>query len=331
MLSGWIIGLLFAALNSAQMQEITTLLQRGQMAEALTMLEPLAKRHTDDPIINGLLGRARLHAGDAKGAIKPLKKSLAQLKTDGEGFSNLGVAFMQTKQTKEAAQAFAQAVVLMPRQPQAWRNLAGAYTHLSRQSDARKAWKRYISFKPQDGEARCVYGGLLLASDQTRDAAVHLRFGSKTTQDIVCLHDYADALGRLKQPKKALEILDRLIRLDQRNAHAFYLRAYILVDEGPQKANQALQALEKSIKLAPKRAASHHLNGYILERMERREEALLAYARAVDLEPKNITYQQAKAVASVLARAKRHKNHSIKFCVNSQKMMRFDARWLMFI
>ena len=150
---------------------------------------------------------------------------------------------MQGKQTK-AAQAFAQAVVLMPRQPQAWRNLAGAYTHLSRQSDARKAWKRYISFKPQDGEARCVYGGLLLASDQTRDV-VHLRFGSKTTQDIVCLHDYADALGRLKQPKKALEILDRLIRLDQRNAHAFYLRAYILVDEGPKGKPGAAGVREK--------------------------------------------------------------------------------------
>ena len=299
MISGWILGLLIAALNTAQMQEITTLLQRGQMAEALAMLEPLAKNHPTDPIIAGLLGRARLHAGDAKGAIAPLKSSLAQLKTDGEGFSNLGVAFMQTDKTKEAAQAFAQAVVLMPRNSQAWRNLAGAYTHLSRHGDAQKAWKRYISFQPQDGEARCIYGGLLLAANQIRDAAIHLRFGSQTTQDIVCLHDYADALGRLKQPKQALEILDRLIRLDQRNAHAFYLRAYILIDQGTQSAEKALEASEKSIKIAPKRAASHHLNGYILEQMNRREEALLAYARAVDLEPKNVVYQQAKAIARV--------------------------------
>ena len=39
---------------------------------------------------------------------------------------------MQLERTAEAAQAFAQAVVLMPRQAQAWRNLAGAYTRLRR-------------------------------------------------------------------------------------------------------------------------------------------------------------------------------------------------------
>ena len=302
------------------MQEITKFLQRGQMAEALAMLEPIAKRYPKDPIVAGLLGRARLHAGDAKGAIAPLRASLKQLKTDGEGFSNLGVALMQTKQTKEAAQAFAQAVVLVPRNAQAWRNLAGAYTHLNRQGDARKAWRRYIGFKPQDGEARCVYGGLLLSSDQVRDAAIHLRFGSQTTQDVVCLHDYADALGRLKQPQKALEILDRLIRLDQRNAHAYYLRAYILIDEGPQRANQALKALETSIKIAPKRAASHHLKGYILERLDRPEEALLAYARAVDLEPKNSTYQQAEAIARV------HVGEGEKAKMSLINILRYDPK-----
>ena len=51
---------------------------------------------------------------------------------------------MQLERTAEAAQAFAQAVVLM-RQAQAWRNLAGAYTR-RRTDDALKAWRRYISF-----------------------------------------------------------------------------------------------------------------------------------------------------------------------------------------
>ena len=39
------------------MQEITTLLQRGELTQALTLLEPF-KRHPADPIIAGLLGRA---------------------------------------------------------------------------------------------------------------------------------------------------------------------------------------------------------------------------------------------------------------------------------
>jgi Flp pilus assembly protein TadD len=296
---GLVLGLLLAALSAAQMQEITTLLQRGRMADALKMLEPLAKKDPNDPVVAGLLGRARLHAGDAAGAIEPLMRSLSKLKSDGEGFGNLGVALMQVERTQDAAQAFAQAVVLMPRSPQAWRNLAGAYTNLERQIDASKAWKRYLGFRPQDGEARCIYGGLLLAMKRYRDAAVHLRFGSKTTKDVVCLHDYADVLGRLKNPKEALAILDRLIRLDQRNAHAFYLRAYILIDGGIEQADQALKALSTSLKISPKRAASHHLNGYILAQLNRHEEALKSYTRASDLEPKNQRYQEAEAIARV--------------------------------
>ena len=281
------------------MQEITTLLQRGELTQALTLLEPLSKRHPADPIIAGLLGRARLHAGDAKGAIQPLQTSLEQLKQDGEGFSNLGVALMQLERTAEAAQAFAQAVVLMPRQAQAWRNLAGAYTRLGRTDDALKAWRRYISFKPQDAEARCVYGGLLLAAERFRDAAIHLKFGAKVTQDTVCLHDYADTLGRLRQPAEALKILERLIRIDRRNAHAHYLRAYILIDAPKQRPQAALDAIEESLKIDPKRAASHHLKGYILERDAQHEAALQAYARAVDLDPKNSRFEQAWAIARV--------------------------------
>ena len=58
MLCVWLAGLLLAALSPSQMQEITTLLQRGELTQALTLLEPLSKRHPADPIIAGLLGRA---------------------------------------------------------------------------------------------------------------------------------------------------------------------------------------------------------------------------------------------------------------------------------
>ena len=91
----------------------------------------------------GLLGRARLHAGDAAGAVRPLQQSLRSLTKDGEGFNNLGVALMQLQRLDEAAQAFARAVVLQPRDPQSWRNLAGAYTNLKRG----QSFVKYLIFR----------------------------------------------------------------------------------------------------------------------------------------------------------------------------------------
>jgi Flp pilus assembly protein TadD len=298
-----LISLVLSAINPTQLQEISGLLSRGQMTEALAMLEPLAKRHPKDPVVAGLLGRARLHAGDAKGAVAPLKRSLAKLPSDGEGFNNLGVALMQLEQLDQAAQAFARAVVLMPRQPQTWRNLAGAYTNLKRLADAAKAWKRYIAFRPNDAEAHCVYGGVLLELKRPRDAATQLRSGAKTTKDTVCLHDYADTLGRLNEPVQALKILGRLTRLDPKNSHAHYLRAYILIGakEGGRsgRAKEALAAIERSLMLRPKRAASHHLHGFILSQMKRHEEALKAFGRARDLAPTMSVYTEAEAIARV--------------------------------
>ena len=297
------LSLLLSAISPAQLQEVSGLLARGQMTEALAMLEPLAKRYPKDPVVAGLLGRARLHAGDAKGAVAPLRRSLAQLGSDGEGFNNLGVALMQTAQLKKAAQAFARAAVLMPRQPQTWRNLAGAYTNLKRLGDAAKAWKRYVSFRPGDAEARCVYGGVLLELERFRDAAVQLRAGSKTSKDTVCLHDYADVLGRLDEPAQALKILNRLTRLDPKNAHAHNLRSFILIgakdSARDSKPKQALAAIERSLSLRPKRAASHHLHGFILAQMKRHEEALKAFGRARDLAPDKSVYAEAEAIARV--------------------------------
>ena len=298
-----LLALLIGLITQAELAEISGLLRAGRTAEALRILEPMATRQPDDAVVAGLLGRARLHAGDARGAVQPLLRSLATLSEDGEGYNNLGVAFMQLERTEDAAKAFARAAVLMPRQPQAWRNLAGAYTNLQRHDDAVAAWARYIAFVPADGPARCVYGGILLQQKKYRDAAIQLRAGARGSKDPVCLHDYADALGRLGEPGEALKILDRLLAVDPKDGHAHYLRAYILIGMASAgdsaKGSKALTAIERSVAMAPKRAGSHHLHGYILGQLDRHEEALKAYGRARDLEPKNNLYAEAEAIARV--------------------------------
>jgi tetratricopeptide (TPR) repeat protein len=294
-----VFALILSAISVSERNTVLQLLQAGRMVDALALLEPMAKQHPTDPQVLGLLGRARLHAGDAAGAVAPLQSSLKSLPNDGEGINNLGVAFMQLQRLDEAVLAFARAVVLLPRQAQTWRNLAGAYTRLERHQDAAKSWARYLSFRPKDSEANCVYGGVLLALGRHRDAAVRLRSGVKQTKDTVCLHDYADVLGRLGEPVQALAILDRLSKLDTKDAHAHYLRSYILIDASKDGGAAALDAIERSLVLAPKRPASHHLHGYILQRFGRHEEALKAYSRASELAPKRDDFLRSKILARV--------------------------------
>jgi tetratricopeptide (TPR) repeat protein len=299
--------LLLAPLRAPQseLREVTVHLQAGRISAALKVLEPLARRYPADPYVLGFLGRSRLHAGDPAGSIAPLKKSLAQLTTDAEGFNNLGSALIQIERLQPAVEAFARAVALMPRNHNALRNLAAAQTRVDAHPAAAATWKRYVELVPADRAARCLYGSVLLALDRPRLAAIELRSGSQGNDDVVCLHDFADALGRIGEPTQALAMLDRLVAIDPGNAHAHYLRAYILVDApGDDRGNpltRAMAAIDASVKAKPKRAAAHHLRGYILARLRRANEALTAYQRAFDLEPKNAAYSEAVAVARVRA------------------------------
>jgi tetratricopeptide (TPR) repeat protein len=291
--------------SQTEITEVTVHLQAGRISGALKVLEPLARRFPGDPYVLGFLGRARLRAGDPSGAIAPLKKSLEQLSTDGEGYNNLGAALIQTERPKLAIEAFGRAVALMPRNRNALRNLAAAQTRAGAGQSAADTWARYVELVPADRPARCLYGSVLLALERPRLAAIQLRSGSQGNDDTVCLHDFADALGRIGEPTQALAMLDRLVGLDPDDAHAHYLRAYILVDaEGSplsERLSRALQAIDRSVAARPKRAAAHHLRGYILARAERSDEALTAHQRALDLEPKNPAYAEAVAVGRVRA------------------------------
>lgn len=51
--------------------------EAGRYAEAVTELEPLAKRYPNHPGTQAFLGIARLRAGDAAGAITPLERAVA--------------------------------------------------------------------------------------------------------------------------------------------------------------------------------------------------------------------------------------------------------------
>ncbi|MBM66053.1 MAG: hypothetical protein CMH55_07460 [Myxococcales bacterium] len=284
-----------------ELKPILQLLSSGQISQALQQLEPLARRYPEDPYVLGYLGRARLHAGDAQGAIQPLQRSLAKLPQDGEGHNNLGVALMQTKRQQEAVMSFARAAVRLPRSPQVLRNLAGAYTYLERKTEALQSWQQYLNFVPEDGEALCVVGGILLEKEKFREAAIALRKGSRLQKkDMVCLHDYADTLGRLGQAGEALSILNRVVRQDPKDAHAFYLRAFYLMEEEG-ALPQALASLDQALALKPKAPPYHHLHGYLLARMGQQQASLQAHERAAKLAPEREEFVEALALARVRA------------------------------
>ena len=116
----------------------------------------------------------------------------------------------------------------------------------------------------------------------------------------MCLHDYADTLGRLGQAGEALSLLNRVVRQNPKDAHAFYLRAFYLLEEEGAVA-QAMASLDQALILKPKSASYHHLKGYIFARMDQQNDSLAAHEEAVRLEPKNMDFVEALALARVRA------------------------------
>jgi len=132
----------------------------------------------------------------------------------------------------------------------------------------------------------------LAASQGKLDEAIELneKVLAKKSDNTEVLVALADLYNRKKDPKKAEEMLNRVVALDPKNAYrTFYnLGVVILNREDTTDADnrKAGEAFRKSIDLKPDYALAHRDLGFTLLRMGNLPEARKELQRYVDLDPR---------------------------------------------
>ncbi len=99
-------------------------------------------------------GDRKRAVGDAPGAIEAYQAAVAVFGDYAEAYRATGEVLASQNFHPEAALAFERAVEIDPGLERAWYDLADSATHLGDLTRARDAWRRYLSSRPEDLDAR---------------------------------------------------------------------------------------------------------------------------------------------------------------------------------
>jgi serine/threonine-protein kinase len=127
----------------------------------------------------------------------------------GQAWQTLGTIHTEVGRVDEALQDYAKALARLPRSPEVYRDLAGAYARLGRQDEAEAQFKKAIALRPDSWSIYWYYGGFLYREARYADAESAFRQALSRVPENARLWSSLGgtllALGRLEESQKALE------------------------------------------------------------------------------------------------------------------------------
>ena len=121
---------------------VRALARLARTSEAVAAGDSLVAAHPGEPATQGALGAARLAAGDAAGAVTPLREASRRLLEDAGLAWDLGRAAIATGDVPLAREAFERAVTSAPESYDAWLGVADTRSRLGDAPGAEEALRR---------------------------------------------------------------------------------------------------------------------------------------------------------------------------------------------
>ncbi len=209
-----------------------------------------------------------------------------------------GIALAQKGDFKKAQEAFEQAVTLHPRDARALTALGQVQEELGKLPESIETFHKVIELDPRSADA---HENLAIALGDRSELAAALKESSIATRLAPRLASAHFLRGRLLsglgKHDEAREEFRKVLDIAPEYADALYYWAALEGDEG----NKAMQEklLKRYLRLRPDQSTAFDQLGHILEEEHRESEAVVAWRRAIALNP-----QYSEAIYS-LARALR--------------------------
>ena len=154
-------------------QMALTLSGRGQPAEAVAILQPIAETATP-PTLNAL-GIALSDAGRHAEAIAVLQRAVQQDPKNAHGYETLGMVTLRLQRPQEARGHLRKALELNEKLPIAWNTLGVALYQTEGPAAAVDAWKRSVELDPKQFDALYNLGLVAAQVGQRAEARKALR------------------------------------------------------------------------------------------------------------------------------------------------------------
>jgi serine/threonine-protein kinase len=172
-------------------------LRRGQLESAKAAFRNVIEVNPESSTGYNNLATVHIMAGELDQA-EPLLLAAARIEPSGHVYDNIGFIYYSTDRLEKAAEQFAKAVELRPKEPLSWGNLADAYRRLGRGENAEEAYNRAIELTearlevdPADLDTRLAYAMYLAGLGRCVEAEAQIAGALEADVDLPERHYYA--------------------------------------------------------------------------------------------------------------------------------------------
>jgi len=228
----------------------TALLQLGQFAESIDVLERVAARRPDVP----------------------------------DAANNLAVAYQAIGRLDDAARCYGAAVRAKPEFAQGVFNLAALCELRGDLPTAEKHFRRLAALQPDDAAPHYRLGNVLKGQGRLRDAEECYRASiSLAPENVDALVNLGYVLVQQERLEEAAAAYRRVLELRPDSAEACANLSY--VHERAGQIDEAVAAGERAVEIAPASAEAYNNLGMALRSAHRLDDACRAFSRAVEISP----------------------------------------------
>ena len=266
----------------------TTLHGAGRLEEAGVAYQAALDRDPSDHISHNNLAGVLVALSRKDEAIEEYRKALQGDPENVDIIINLGVTLREAGNPSEAAELLRLALKLDDVPPRVHAALADACADLGDRATAIDEYRLALLYEPGDAMAGAgaSLGTLLQQEGRTQEAfAAYREAIRRDPKSVLALTNLGAILVEVGQLEEALKPLREAIVLDPQDAPAHGNLGAALQKLG--RTDEAVSCLEKSIELDGSYTAAWGNLGNALQDQLRLEDAHMAHARGLALEPEN--------------------------------------------
>jgi len=230
-----------------------TLLERGQLNDAIANYREALEIKPDVAQVQSNLGNALLREGNVEEAIVHLQKALQIDPAYAEAYNHMGSALMKKGQAGEAIAHYQKAVQLNTSYADAYNNLGVAFLRSGQVDQAIADYKKAVAINPESAEMQYNLGNALAHQGNWADAIACYQAAFSTERDSVkaakIRNNLAAALEKLGKSDEALEQFRQAVQLNGNYPEAHCNLGRMLAQRG--RRDEAVAHLREALRLKP--------------------------------------------------------------------------------
>ncbi len=225
--------------------------------EAISYISRALQRNAGNPQSHTNIGLAYKDKGDAKQAAHHFRESVKLDPNNADVYNNLGNVLRVMDKPKEAIKSYERALQLNGNFAECWSNLAAALNESNRPKPALKAVERALELDPTLAQAYNNRGDIYLAEARYEDALAEYRYATELSPKYVAaLINMARTQRDMDRPDEALQTLQLALDLEPANPEGLLVQGVLHEQMG--NRDSAAESFKSAISASPEMTVAHY-------------------------------------------------------------------------